>query len=98
MIVAFTGEVFRWEARADSWYFVALPPQLSAEIAEMPRMPRGFGSVRVLATIGVSQWRTSIFPDGQRDAYVVPLKRAVREAESIGEGDRIEVTLQVIDS
>lgn len=97
MIVAFEGEVFRWEARTETWFFVALPEDLSAEIREIPRPARGFGSVRVAVTIGGSSWRTSIFPDGGRRAYVLPLKRAVREAEGIGDGDVVQVEVDVID-
>ena len=41
----------------------------------------GFGSVRVEATIGGSTWRTSIFPSD--DAYILPIKKAVREAEGL---------------
>ncbi|MET0296369.1 MAG: DUF1905 domain-containing protein, partial [Microbacterium sp.] len=77
MIVEFDGEVFRWDARTDAdWYLTSLPVHLGAEIREIPRPQRGFGSVRVQATVGGTTWRTPIFPasDG---SYVLPLKRAV---------------------
>lgn len=98
MILEFDGDVFRWEARTESWFFAALPEHLGAEIREIPRPARGFGSVRVAVTIGGSSWRTSIFPDGGRGAYVLPLKRAVRDAEGIEDGDTVRVRLEVLDS
>jgi len=98
MILEFEGDVFRWEARTESWFFAALPEHLSAEIREIPRPARGFGSVRVAVTIGGSSWRTSIFPDAGRGAYVLPLKRAVRDAEGIENGDIVRVRLDVLDS
>lgn len=98
MIVEFRAEAFRWDARSDAWFFVALPVELSAEIREIPRIPRGFGSARVRATIGSTTWRTSIFPDAGRAVYVLPLKRAVREAEGVSEGDAVEVRLEVLDA
>lgn len=98
MILEFDGDVFRWEARTQSWFSAALPEDLSAEIREVPRLPRGFGSVRVAATIGGSSWRTSIFPDAGRGAYVLPLKRAVREAEGIGDNGTVHVRLEIMDS
>ncbi len=98
MQVEFEADVFRWEARTESWFFVALPADLSADIREVPRPARGFGSVRVQAQIGPSSWRTSIFPDGQRRAYVLPLKRAVREAEGIEEGATVVVRLAILDA
>jgi len=57
---------------------------------------RGFGSVRVRATIGTSTWTTSIFPDSQA-GYVLPVKRAVRVAEALDVGDVAMVTVELID-
>lgn len=98
MQIEFEGEIFRWRSREQEWIFVALPAPLSAEIAEIPRPRRGFGSVRVEARIGLSTWRTSIFPDAAQGAYVLPLKRAVREAEGIGSEGIVSVWLDVLDA
>jgi hypothetical protein len=98
VIIEFEGEVFRWAARADSaWYFTSVPAELGAEIREIPRPYRGFGSVRVDATIGGSRWRTSIFPSSSDGAYVLPLKRAVRDAEGLEDGGPVLVRLEVLD-
>lgn len=97
MHLEFDGEIFRWTAREQDWFFVALPSELSAEIREIPRPYRGFGSVRVQARVGGSVWRTSIFPDAAQGAYVLPLKRAVRDAEGVGEADIVSVALDVLD-
>jgi len=92
----FTAVVYRWEERAaDSWFFVDVPEGLSEEIRDRPRMPRGFGSVRVSATIGGTTWRTSIFPGKER--YALPLKRAVRDAEGIEAGDPVDVHLETLE-
>ena len=98
MQIEFEGEIFRWQSREQEWIFVALPAPLSAEIAEIPRPRRGVGSVRVEARIGLSTWRTSIFPDAAQGAYVLPLKRAVREAEGIGAEGIVSVCLDVLDA
>ncbi|BCB83569.1 hypothetical protein Psuf_008820 [Phytohabitans suffuscus] len=58
---------------------------------------RGFGSVRVRVRVGASSWTTSIFPDAGRGAYVLPVKRAVRTAESLAEGDTASVTVELLD-
>ena len=98
MIVEFDGEVFTWDARrSDTWFFTSLPADLSDQIREIPRPYRGFGSVRVLARIGGSEWRTSIFPDSSAGAYVLPLKKAVRDAESLVDGGPVSVRLEVLD-
>lgn len=96
MRVEFEGSVFRWSAREQDWYFVALPEDFSADVREMAHPPRGFGAVRVEAVIGSSRWRTSIFPDTERGAYVLPLKRAVREAEGVDSAGTVSVELEVL--
>jgi hypothetical protein len=97
LTVVFEAELWEWEARrTDSWVFVSLPADASDDIRELAAGPRrGFGSVRVRVTIGATSWRTSIFPDSTREAYVLPLKRAVREAEGVGVGDTCTVTVEL---
>lgn len=98
MIIEFEGDVFRWDAREGSaWFFTAVPEELSADIREIPRPYRGFGSVRVDATIGGSRWRTSIFPSSD-GTYVLPLKKSVRDSESLVEGATTRVRLEVLDA
>ena len=92
----FTSRVYRWDERAnDSWYFVDVPAEESDEIRDRPRMPRGFGSVRVEATIGGTTWRTSIFPGADR--YALPLKKAVRTTEGIEPDDEVRVRIETLD-
>lgn len=98
MHVAFETQIYRWSAREDSsWFFAEVPEELSADIREvMQPFARGFGAVRVEATIGATTWRTSIFP-GSAGTYSLPLKRSVREAERLGDGGRVSVSLDIID-
>lgn len=99
MVVVFEAELWTWDARrADSWTFVSLPVEASEEIRELAGEPRrGFGSVRVRVTVGVSTWMTSVFPDKAGGTYVLPIKRAVRKAEAIDVGDITTVTVELID-
>lgn len=99
MIVVFEAELWTWEARrSDSWTFVALPAEASEEIGIRAGGPRqGFGSLRTRVTIGGSTWETSIFPDSVRACYVLPIKRAVRNAEDLDVGDIATVTIELID-
>ena len=97
MIIEFDGPVFRWDARPDAaWFFTSVPEELSGDIREIPRPHRGFGAVRVHATIGGSQWRTSIFPSSD-GTYVLPLKKAVRDAEGLAEGGVVRARIEVLD-
>ena len=74
-----------------------MPPELSEDIREIPRPYRGFGSVRVHARVGGSEWATSIFPSSQSGSYVHPLKKAVRDAEALVDGGAVVVRLDVLD-
>jgi Domain of unknown function (DUF1905) len=96
--VVFDAELWLWDARrSDTWVFVRLPSGESEEIRDLAGgLRRGFGSVRVRATIGNSTWTTSIFPDSQA-GYVLPVKRPVRVAEAIDVGDTATVAVELVD-
>ena len=95
MRFSFTAPLWEWRSRAE-WYFVTLPAEASADIAEVPREPRGFGAVKVHVRVGGSAWSTSIFPDSEQGAYVLPVKKAVRTAEGLVEGGPVAVELEVV--
>lgn len=86
-----------WMHTGDAaWHFVTLPFDIADEIDERAATPRrGFGAVRVKVTIGATAWATSIFPDSARRSYVLPIKKAVRSAEDLHEGDHVEVSLEL---
>ena len=99
LIVDFEAELWEWDARrTESWTFVSLPAEASDDIRERTAGPRrGFGAVRVRVTLGATRWQTSIFPDSSRGAYVLPVKRAVREAEGLEVGDTCTVRVELAD-
>lgn len=91
------GEVWLWRGGGKaSWYFLRIEGTAAAEIALASLdAPRGFGSVRVTATLGSTRWQTSVFRDSRGGGYLLPLKAQVRQAESIEDGDMISVTLEL---
>jgi hypothetical protein len=99
VVVTFTAELWVWAARpGENWTFVSLPEEASEGIRELAGgRRRGFGAVRVRAEVGDTAWTTSIFPDKGRAAYVLPVKRAVREAQDLEEGSVATVTVELID-
>jgi hypothetical protein len=83
---------------ADAWHFVSLPVEVADEIGELAAgVRRGFGSVRVVVTVGGTSWRTSIFPDGRNGTYLLPVKKAVRRAEALSVGDPVHARLELAD-
>ena len=96
--VEFDAEVWLYEGDA-AWHFVTLPEDVSDDIEARTTGPRrGFGSVRVRVTIGTTNWSTSIFPDSKRGAYLLPVKKEVRRREGVTAGDRVAVTLDLVDN
>lgn len=96
---AFPAELWVWDARrSDTWTFVTLPPDVSAAVADEAAghgPPAGFGSVKVAVRIGATSWRTSVFPDSGSGGFVLPVKRAVRQACGVAPGDSVTVHLQL---
>ena len=78
------------------WHFVTLPQDESNQIKWLfGARKRNGGSLPVVVTLGNATWKTSIFPDKESGAYVLPLKAAVRANQKIAAGDIISVTLTV---
>jgi hypothetical protein len=92
---SFSGELFEAPVEAP-WVFVALPVDAADRIVDLvPRRP-GFGSVRVVAQLGSTEWKTSIFPSKEYSTYVLPVKRAVRDAEQVDTGDTVQLTVRIV--
>lgn len=87
--------IWKGEA-AGRWYFITVPEEQSNEIrAHALGIPRGFGSVKVEATIGGVIWRTSVFPLN-KGGYVLPIKAEVRRQAGIAAGDEVTVRLVLL--
>lgn len=96
----FTAQLWVWEVRRpDTWTFVTLPREVSRELADQAEAlgPRaGFGSIKVAVRAGSVSWRTSVFPDSASGCFVLPIKRAVREANAVEAGDDLTVSLRAL--
>lgn len=96
----FTATLWVWSAREETadpsaWCFVTLPPDVCDELRVRAGEPRGFGSVPVHAQVGTTRWDTSVFPDAESGGFVLPVKKAVRRAHGVEEGDDLTVTVEV---
>lgn len=93
--ITFAAPLWKW--RADGgWHFATIDAQIAAEIRyETMGQARHFGSVKVTATIGETDWQTALFPDREGGGYLLPVKASVRAAEGVSEGDMVRVTLRL---
>lgn len=84
-------------AMKGAWHFLTIPKTQSDIIKKrFGSLTRGWGSLPVVVKIGRTSWKTSIFPDKQVGAYLLPLKADVRKKEKIANGDNISFELTII--
>ncbi len=76
------------------WFFITLPLDVADDIRHRVE-PVGFGSVAVEATVGATSWSTSVFPDKKSGSFVLPVKAAVRNRESLDDGSEVHVGLRI---
>jgi Domain of unknown function (DUF1905) len=92
----FAAKIWRYN-EPGGWHFITLPKPLSAEIRVVAFSSRSsWGSIRVEARIGKSRWETSIFPDKEKGAYLLPVKASVRKQEGLTDGSRIRTGLTIM--
>ncbi len=91
--ITFTSEIWLYPSPEASWHFITLP-QKDSEAIKLRSGPvrRGWGALKVTATIGSSSWQTSIFPDKTR-GYLLPLKASIRKKEKLEAGQKVEVRI-----
>lgn len=89
----FDGEVIWWKGPSP-FHFVPVPDEESAHIeAAKSLVTYGWGVIPVTASIGDTDFTTSLFPKDGR--FLVPVKDAVRRAEGLELGDVVTVRLAV---
>ena len=96
---SFSAPCWRWQSTATAWHFITLPEDKSEEIKffseNVHGKRRGWGAVRVQATIGETTWQTSIFPQFKTKIYILPVKADVRKKEKILADNMVEVRLKI---
>ena len=94
--IEFTAPLWLWQTEKGAWTFVTVPPEESDAVKIFAPRKGGFGSVRVSVAIGGSHWKTSVFPSKERGGYILPIKKAVRTAEGLSDGDTAHITIEVL--
>ena len=92
-----SAPIWLWTGGQGSWHFLTVPKDQAIEIRAhgFGSSRRGFGSVRVEATIDGVSWRTSVFPQ-KSGGYILPVKADVRRRAGIAAGDEVTVELELL--
>jgi hypothetical protein len=101
---AVTAPLWIWttDKAPASWHFLTLDGEVAEAIHALALMrrleggrKRGWGSIKVHATVGDTSWETSIFPAKELGGWLLPVKAAVRKAEGLVAGDLVRVVVEV---
>lgn len=93
MRLEFDGELWFWRGPAP-WHFVTVPEDEADQIqVRSAEVTYGWGMIPVVARIGATRWRTSLWPKDGR--YIVPVRTDVRRAERLEVGDLVTVHLDL---
>ena len=100
--ITHTGPLWRWTTPSApaAWHFITIDGDAGEALSGTAIMRRlegtrgGFGSLKVVATIGGSVFKTSVFPSKEL-GWLLPVKASVRKTEGLSEGDVAQVMLEV---
>lgn len=96
----FSDTIKQWLGSKSTWHYIRLPAAMSDEIHTLSQYHqtrrRGWGAVKVEASVGNQQWQTSIFPAFEGKRYALFLKAEVRKQLGVTVGSEITVTLKIL--
>ena len=97
------AKLWRWQSATApaAWHFFTIQDaaadaiRVAAMTGQWLDGPRGFGSAKVSVRIGETVWKTSVFPDKASGGWFLPVKKAVRVAEDLNEGDIVPLIISL---
>jgi hypothetical protein len=91
----FEGSLWLYEGKG-AWHFITLPRAVASQIKKATAVSKqAFGTVRVLAIVGGTHWKTAIFLDTKRGTYLLPIKAEVRRREQVQAGMVFEISILI---
>ena len=95
--------LMRWQGERGTYHLVTITGETAEAIAMHERLHRlefgarrGFGSVKVMARVGRTQWKTSVFPQSRKTEWVLLVSKKVMRAEDLSEGDDMPLELELL--
>lgn len=98
-----TAPLTRWQGDKAVYHMLRIAGGTAEAIAMHARLhrlefgrQRGFGSVKVVALIGGTAWKTSVFPQDQSTSWILLVGKKVMHAEDLAAGDPVSVELELL--
>ena len=93
----------RWQGDRGTYHLVVLDGESGEQVAMHARLhrlefgrQRGFGSVKVVAKVGSTQWKSSLFPQDKSREWVLLISKKVMRAEDLAEGDPVTLDIELL--
>ncbi len=98
--VSATLPLRRWQGEKATYHLVGFTGEDAETLAGHALMNRlefgkrgGFGSIKVMAAIGETEWKTSVFPQNKQSEWILLVSKKVMRAEDLAPGDEIAVSV-----
>lgn len=93
----------RWQGDRGTYHLLIITGEEAEAIAMHARLhrleygrQRGFGSVKVIARIGGTEWKSSVFPQNKSTEWILLVSKKVMRAEDLSEGDAVQLQLELL--
>lgn len=90
----------RWQGEKATYHLVSFSGAEAEALAGHALMQklefgraRGFGSIKVTARVGSTEWKTSVFPQDKQSEWILLVSKKVMRAEDLVPGDAIQVAV-----
>lgn len=101
--VSATLPLARWQGERGTYHLVVITGREAEQIAMHARLhrlefgrQRGFGSVKVVARIGETRWKSSVFPQNSSTEWILLVSKKVMRAQDIAEGDSVSFEIELL--
>ena len=92
-----------WHGEKAVYHLVSITDEEAENIAAHALMQRlefgarrGFGSVKVMARIGETEWKSSVFPQNKSSEWILLVSKKIMRAEDLTVGDQINLELELL--
>ena len=93
--IVVAGTLMKYPVPA-AWHYVPLPKALSARLARgETTKKKGWGYVRLTATLGKTSWRTALWPKAKEGVYLLVVNKDVRMKEKAYAGDEVRIKMML---
>lgn len=101
--ITLTTPLTRWDGGTAAYHLVRIEGEAAEAIAMHARIERletgkrrGFGSVKVVARIGETEWKSSVFPQDKSSQWILLVSKKVMRAEDLAVGDPVYLELELV--